>query len=231
MADPQAPLPSSISGLEAHPLSGRQLALYTELAREDKRLADIYRGSIVVLGDETNPDRLALSAHGLRELMEKIARYRDVEVKSREGGSLTDQANRLEDQWKGATNSGNFSNGEWKGDIDSPLRTFLGHVAIFFQWKRTNRPRRREAAAEVLRRMEKSGTSLPPRLREMNAKTWLEMRDYFENISHHNDRSHPDEFGEWMGALENFILERLQPRTFEDDDAIDRLLREAGGRR
>ena len=59
-------------------LSAQQRALYEALAEQDKRLAGIYLGSLLVLSQLENPDSLALAAHSLRELMEKLPKYRDL---------------------------------------------------------------------------------------------------------------------------------------------------------
>ena len=70
----------------AHPiLSGRQLAILSALARRDGDLAKMYEGGLAVLADRSNPDRLALSAHAFRELMEKLAKVLDVPTRANPG--------------------------------------------------------------------------------------------------------------------------------------------------
>jgi hypothetical protein len=68
-------------------LKGQQRAAYDALLQKDlalkaknSKMAQMYIGSILVLQQVGNPDRFALAAHGIRELMEKMSRYLDVPV-------------------------------------------------------------------------------------------------------------------------------------------------------
>jgi hypothetical protein len=61
-------------------LPEQQLALYKALLRKHDVLAQMYYGAIKVLTDIDNPERYALAAHDMRELMEKLPklhRYRN----------------------------------------------------------------------------------------------------------------------------------------------------------
>lgn len=49
-------------------LTSAQRKIYESLAKEDAKLAKIYLGALRVLEDEGNPDRLAQSAHSIREV-------------------------------------------------------------------------------------------------------------------------------------------------------------------
>lgn len=78
--------PEAISlSSEIAALTGQQRALYEALLDlgsaakdENPRMAKMYFGAVLVLRQIGNPDRLALAAHGLRELMEKMPRFLDV---------------------------------------------------------------------------------------------------------------------------------------------------------
>lgn len=50
------------------PLDAQQRKIWESLARKDKRLGDIYLGSLQVLADKSNPARFTLAAHGFRAL-------------------------------------------------------------------------------------------------------------------------------------------------------------------
>ena len=56
-------------------LSGSQRALQNALARRSAVLETMYIGGLTVLRDEANPDRFALCAHSLRELIEKLPEH------------------------------------------------------------------------------------------------------------------------------------------------------------
>ncbi len=50
----------------------RQMDLAAELDRLSPILAQMYFGSLRVFADRANPDAIALAAHGIREMMEKL---------------------------------------------------------------------------------------------------------------------------------------------------------------
>jgi hypothetical protein len=56
-------------------LYGQQKTLYDALVQYNGELAKMYYGSLKVLADKNNPDRLSLAAHGIRELIEKSPLY------------------------------------------------------------------------------------------------------------------------------------------------------------
>jgi hypothetical protein len=53
---------------------------------------------------------------------------------------------------------------------------------------------------------------------------WFKLRDYFVGIAHHGGEPSLDEFRQYLGELERFLLDRLSPRTFSDMDEIDFLI-------
>ena len=59
-------------------LAGQQQALLTALIEKDPHLGVMYLGGLHVLRQEGNPDREALAAHAIRELMEKLPQFVDV---------------------------------------------------------------------------------------------------------------------------------------------------------
>ncbi len=64
-------------------------------------------------------------------------------------------------------------------------------------------------------------------LQELNVDQWTVMRDFFMSVAHHRHLSTKEEFVQWLNALEGFLLDKLVPRTFQNFDAIDRLIEEA----
>jgi hypothetical protein len=80
--------------------SGQQERLVHALQLKDGMLADMYLGALRVLSDDTNPDRFALAAHELRELMEKIPQWLDFPIRREEGRkSLKERVRDLCVQW------------------------------------------------------------------------------------------------------------------------------------
>lgn len=211
-------------------LKAPQLALEKALDRMNPVLARMYLGALFVLADEANPDRIALSAHGFRELMEKLPAHMDVGMPAH-AGSLTSEAKNARIAWGRASNQSSCRkpDGTWSGAIDAPLRKAIKAMEALFTWLDANKPRRRDEIDLALTRLDPGGRGLPAPLQSLNIAHWETMQDFFVPHSHHKRRSPVEEFEKWVEALERFLLERLVPRTFDDHDAIDEILKEASG--
>lgn len=212
-------------------LSRVQQRLHDALSERGERLGAMYLGGLQVLQDAANPDRIAQSAHSMRELMEKIG---ELEPRAAEGsrntGSMKSRAFNLKSDFeKAKRNSKEYSGelGGWEG-FDGHLRRFLGKVADFFDWIDSDRPLRRELLQRTMVRLDASGRTLPQPLLDRRYRDWKEMVDFFQNTSHHRSSPSLDQFRERIGELEAFLSTVLVPTTFDDLDAIDTLLKESG---
>lgn len=207
-------------------LSGQQRALLHSLVQESPELSKMYLGGIHVLNDRSNPDAFSLAAHAIRELMEKIPEYLDIPVKAQKE-TAKGKIREIEESWEKATAySQCHDNGRWAGKIDGPLRKLLTKIDNFFDWFRHHHPRRQDEVNRTLDRMDVSGRDLPEPLQKLNVEAWMELRDFFVSVAHHRRNPPPKEFLKWLDAVERFLLERLHPRTFEDFEEIDTILRE-----
>ncbi len=208
-------------------LSGRQQELYKALSEKEQSLADIYLGSLMILQQTENPDSLALAAHGLRELMEKLPRYLDTPIEDKKGPTLKEKARELEQAWdQTLENSGSYSNSDWSGNIDRLLRTFLRKASDFFTWFKAERPTKKQQTEKILRELDPLGQSLPNPIETLRIEEWDQYNNFFQKISHHNAQSTPEVFSSFLYAFENFLLDRLLPRTFEDHTELDSIIRE-----
>lgn len=206
-------------------LSGQQRALIRALASRDKALASTYHGAVWALAMAGNPDRLAQCAHSIRELMEKLPEVLDVPVKAQKESlkakvqeidvAFTDTCKRSSCR---APTSG------WNGEVDPHLGKFLDRLDTFFAWFRAHNPRRREELQNMLARLDSSGRSLPEPLAKINVNTWDAMRDFFQSVAHHRRAVEQAELLGYMDSLERFLLDALEPRTFDDFEEIDELL-------
>jgi len=79
-------------------LTNQQNALHDALTRNDVDLGNMYLGTLFVLAQTENPDRLALAAHGIRELMDKIPYYFDIQITAQKE-SLKPKVNEIETEW------------------------------------------------------------------------------------------------------------------------------------
>ncbi|MEI7825284.1 MAG: hypothetical protein WCI01_08290 [Chlorobiaceae bacterium] len=212
------------------PISAQQLALIRTLDKLDESLSAMYQGGINVLVDTSNPDRFAQSAHSIRELMEKIPERLDVPVKAQKESLKTKVINIKDAYVKMKMKTGSFmpSKGRWEGNIDMQLSDFLLLLGSFFEWFVAHHPRRRDEIDSLLVQLDGSGRALPKPLALLNIKEWDKKRDYFQSVSHHREIADGGEFHQCLDALELFLLDRLEPRTFDDFSEIDALLEEVG---
>lgn len=212
-------------------LSREQQRLHDALSERGERLGAMYLGGLQVLQDAANPDRVAQSAHSMRELMEKIV---ELEPRAAEeiqsAGSMKSRAFNLKmDFEKAKRNSKGYSAelGGWEG-FDGHLSRFLNKVADFFDWVDSDRPSRKVQFQRTMVRLEASGRALPKPLRDRRYRAWTQLFDFFQGTSHHRGFPSLDHFHDRIGELETFLASVLVPKTFDDLDAIDALLREAG---
>lgn len=202
-------------------LSGRQKELYRALCGHKERLGPIYAGGLRVLEDDSNPDRLAQSAHSMRELMEKIG-------SSKRSGSLTGKVRGLEDpfrRWR-QRKPHHFDASRRRDKIDPPPRKLLVKLDEFFEWFARIHPTRKKEFEQTMIELDYSGQPLPEPLVERNWKAWGKIWDYFVGVCH-GKRTNLETHRERIAQLETYLADRLLPRTAEDWDAIDDLIKEA----
>jgi hypothetical protein len=207
-------------------LTGQQRALHRALVEKDPYLATMYFGARIVLTQPQNPDRLALAAHGIRELMEKLPIYLGLEMKAQKE-ALKAKVIELHSHWEtGITKTQCHQQGQWQGEIDKHLRKLLQCCHTFFDWFKAHTPRRKDEFVSALRRMDISGRALPGPLEGLNVRAWDELRSFFQAVAHHQKEPGAQDFDEWLDALERFLLDRLSPRTCADLDVLDEIIRE-----
>ena len=80
--------------------------------------------------------------------------------------------------------------------------------------------------AGVLQALDPIRSPLPQPLEELRVDEWDEIRRYFIVVAHHNLQTNPENFKSRLAALEKFLLDRFCPRTFEDHDLIDSIIKE-----
>lgn len=207
-------------------LSGRQLSLHSELGKKNLQLASIYIGALHILKHKPNPDRLALAAHGLRELMEKLPRYLEIPIEANDT-NLMQMARTLADEWRKAKSQSKCHNDtSWNGGIDNPLRKYLDQSEVFFSKFDNIRPTRKKQAATLIRGLDPQRQNLPLIIENLKVKEWDACRDYFVTVSHHKNSTNQEEMEQWINVLEVFLSDRLVPRTFDDFSIIAAIIKE-----
>jgi hypothetical protein len=205
-----------------------QREVFDALCENSDRLAKMYFGAVAVLQQTNNPDRLALAAHGLRELMEKSPEYLDLKVAQTTGASLGVKVNELKVSWHGTFKKSKCrDHGKWTGQIDGHLRKFLKRAEAFFEFHEQKFPKLVERARQIVRRFDPLKGNLPEPLSNFRASSWQAMDDYFKKVAHHHSVESEQQFLSWMGALELFLLDGLRPRTAMDHADLKKIIEEA----
>jgi hypothetical protein len=206
--------------LQANP---HRLKLHIDLNRFSSNLGNMYYGALLVIEQNQNPERFVLAAHCLRELMEKIPQYINVEMKAH-GETLKQQVIEVGDLWKGTVGSKCNTPGGWSGSIDKPLQKFLARFSIFNDWFEKHYPRRMAELQTLLRALQKSDKFIPKRLEDEQIEKWRTLNERFQGISHHRIRVSEEDFNLFLEELEIFLAERLAPKTFDDFVSIDEII-------
>lgn len=207
-------------------LSGRQRALFQALGKKDQQLALMYLGSLSVLRNMLNTDRIAQAAHSLRELLEKLPRILDMPIQAK-SPSMMDKIRPLEQVWsKAKAESPGLKSNPHSDVIDKPLRKFLDEADAFFAWLGSDRPTRKQQAAKVVRGLDPLKKALPETIESLHVEEWDRYRNHFELVSHHQIVEEPEEFIKWVDGVERYLLDRLVPRTFDDFTKLDKIIGE-----
>jgi hypothetical protein len=204
-----------------------QDALYTSLARRSEKLARIYRGGLLVLADERNPCRYELAAHCLRELIEKSPLLTSGQAFVT-GDGMKNRLSQVRKAYSAVTRSQKIGTLTSLAAIEGLLRDLLSQLAKFFEWQDLNRPEAAKKTAQNLSALSGSGPPLPSDYFEAEVAGWMQADEYFKNVSHNRcDEVDRDEFLSHMNFIETTLLRRLQPRSVEQLDELDALIREA----
>jgi len=223
------------SNLDAATPAGHGLALtmqqrrvLDELSRLDERLADMYGGAIYVLGQTRNPDRFALAAHGLRELIEKLGERLGAPVAG--GPSLKERVLQLRKKWPSGALGALYDEPTGSLSSSKPVRDFLDRARDFFDWFDQSFPSRREKIGKFFAATDPFQRRLLPAIEKTHVARWLGVRDELLAIAHHGRNPTQSEFQRLFDRLDSLLIERLRPKTFEQQDEIDRIIAEGEGR-
>ena len=196
------------------------------LKRTSPRLTAYYWEAIRALREADDEIRFSIAGHALRELQNGLPHHLDV---PEERGRVGDFFNWLRDQWRrllpGRPPKVNAE--LWTGiAIDRPLGIFLGTLHEKIETYAGVNPRRREMHRSALGLLDPGLSQAPDAVQDAVVTTWIELSGVFNNATH---SSKPEEFEAAVEAFEDFLIDRLAPRTFEKQDAIADLVREGEG--
>lgn len=209
------------------PSSREQEELIASLARRSEKLARIYSSGLFAFSQKENPGRLELTAHALRELMEKCSILTGREFTVR-GDGMKNRIQPVKEAYSTLRKVHGFGETVSASSGDGAVRQLLVTLDRFFEWLETNRPEAEKRIAEMLSELSGPGQPLPVDISENEVARWMAADEYFKKVSHNGqDHVNEDEFMVHMSFVERVLLQRLQPRAVADLDAIDALVRKA----
>lgn len=187
-------------------------------------MGELYECALRIFQDNTNPGRIFLTAHSIRELTKDLPKVLDVPVLTNHG-RMRDKLDALEKSWNAALASGCNCSGAWTGQIDGPLRQLFSKLLEFFKWRTQSEPKMRDSATALFRRIDPAGRSIPEPLEKRRAARWIELHTYFNAVAHRSPTTDA-EFSTNLDELEQILMDSLNPTPSEDFSAIDAILLE-----
>lgn len=216
---------SAARGTPPPAASPHRQTLLTALSDQEVALGEMYRGAVAALAYEY-PEAIAQCAHSIRELLEKLPTYFDV-PKERSGPSLTEAAKGLKtDLDRAKQNSKCWSGSAWDGNLDGALKRFLKRAEMFMVVLDEMKPPRRGEAQRFLREVDSGPYPLPQSIEEIRLAEWERYRSFFQGVAHHQNLISRDEFLAMFWRCEEFLLNQLVPRTYEDRSTIANIVAE-----
>jgi hypothetical protein len=196
-------------------LEGQQRAI----AEQDETLASWYYGARVALATRGNPEDLVHAAHSISELMNNLHTVAEVPAK-REEGRLGDKFDAMAGKWeKGKQTPSASATGDGRGR----LAMQLGVLSQPSTMQLNGSGRTGRAGRKRIGRRFAASTCHNVRFRHGLRRSSL---SFGTNCGHHR-LADADEFAGALDTFERFVLDRLKPRTFAEQQTLDDLIREA----
>lgn len=211
-------------GNQVFEIEHHQNALLQELCKRDNLLGDIYLGALRVLADAENPTRFNLVGHNFREILDKLPKLLGIAISK---VSMKSKVIELRDVWENylAQSVVPDRSNKWGDTIELPLLRYLEKSETFFTWIDENRSKRKVEVERAIDEFEHSSLGMPNPIKALRIKEWLLYYDYFVKAAHHGTVE-PDEFRANQFSFEQYLLDRLSPRTFKDIKEIDELIKQ-----
>jgi hypothetical protein len=114
----------------------------------------------------------------------------------------------------------------WGGSITDAIRGFLEAFQTFFATFESHAAGRRAETSRYLTSLDPATIGLPADIQKRNAKAWMDLRKFFNDVSHHLFPVDDPAFRASVSEFEAFLVARMNPRPTADFAAIDALLNE-----
>ncbi len=211
------------------PLERRQLEVWRALRSKAKPkflFHDWYFSAIeaVASSSEANPDRLAQAGNGLREILEKLPRALDTEIRGPDRNIFEQSRGALINAVAQAKQE--YSAG-WTGGITEKLAAALQCVDRYLELRAS--PTRAERTFGGLAKLDPMMKALPGGLQQRKLRRYSQIAKRLEQFTHHQCASDDQDFRDCLTQTEELILDLLAPITAEDQDELLAIASKGGG--
>ncbi len=214
------------SGGGALVLEPIQNQLHSALKAKSDSLARMYFSALQVFSQVDNEDRLYLTAHAIREMMGKLPDVIDVPIEDGAKQRLGDFVNNVNQEWAKMCTKGRWpGDPKWQGDVDGDLKKFLAKIEVMLEAEVKIKKGRKTVVQSVIRKQNFSSVPLPSDIEDLRTKEWIKYQDYFTKTAHYNPTDETTFLG-YLKHFEHFLLNCLEPRTFEVQDDIKKIIEE-----
>jgi len=186
-------------------------------------LTAYYWEAIRALREADAEIRRSIAGHALRELVNGLPHHLEVPVP----GALGEFFRWLRETWRplAAWQVASATGEVWIGrTIEPRLGRFLSDLDGKIDDYAKTYPVRRDMHQSALTHLDPRLAQTPASVQAAVVKTWMDLQDVFQSATH---SSNPERFEAAVEEFEEFLLDRLAPRTFAKRDAIAALVREA----
>jgi len=207
----------------------RQLELIGALPKVGNRfsLASMFKGALIAMKQENNPEAFVQAAQSLRELLEKFELTINLPLSGYEteegAGHIGPKARDYAAKWAQAkATSVCFvqSAGNWAGAIDPILLEFLNDTETFIRWYETNPIYLKNKEAAVMVTLDPMFENLSEDEQRRIALEWGGLKKFFIQVAHHRSIVKRPDMENALERLEIFLHRRLIPVEVENKNAI-----------
>lgn len=209
--------------LRLTPQQQRVLEAIKDTETEKYPLSEWYLGALYTLYNEQNPDRIAQTAHSLRELVEKLPRV--IEGTDAPATSPNFQQKRAEIYKRIRKDKENYPDGWENKQIDGHLDKTFKQVEEYLE--SNQQPSRRERMQMAVTTIDPMANRFDIEIRERKRDELYELWDKLEGIAHHRNKQNIDNLESCLNKLESTIIDLLAPITAQNQKEIETILRNA----
>lgn len=207
-------------------LTGKRKRLLEELQKFDMNVANIYESAINVLHSSNVPNNIHLSAHALREVIDKLPESTNM-PKIKQASSLGNLVKNFGSEWSQFNERFNWSaENVWADHEQSIVKMILKKCHDFITSAKNILPTKESKFKNKLKTLlERSNLdSIPLRKEQELIEVLKQCNEYFIRVAHHGSTD-LDLFIENLNQFE-YVLSIKVPTTFKNRDEILKLIKE-----